>query len=413
MRRVKVRVAPVVAVVAGVAVTRLSQTCLRHGMHLVRHALLCLSLVTGQVGAAVLPDDRADALYHSYEGGGVEISGPSLLVLKKFGQNVAVTGNYYVDSVSSASIDVETVFINGASPYSEERTEYSGTIDYLHGNSVMSLSYANSSESDYEANTASFGMSMDMFGNMTTVTMGYAYGWDDVGKNRDPLFEEKDIRRHSYRIGLSQVITKDMITELDYEGITDEGFLNNPYRNVRYVDSSAAVGYNSQAEKYPNTRTSSAVTLRSKYYLPWRAALLGEYRFFADTWGIDAHTVKFGYTHPLAGGWLLEGSVRHYTQTAADFYSDLFPFFDAQNFLARDKELSTFTSNTLGVKVSYDFIKNGWRSIDRGSLNLAYDLIWFDYDDFRDARVTGVTPGTEPLYNFTAGVLQLYVSIWF
>ncbi|MCK5481981.1 MAG: hypothetical protein KAJ06_12565, partial [Gammaproteobacteria bacterium] len=58
--------------------------------------------------AGVLPDDRADALYHSYDGGGVEITGPSVLILKKIGQNVALSGNYYVDSVSSASIDVVT-----------------------------------------------------------------------------------------------------------------------------------------------------------------------------------------------------------------------------------------------------------------------------------------------------------------
>ena len=38
--------------------------------------------------AGVLPDDRADALYHSYDGGGVEITGPSLMVLKKFGQTL-------------------------------------------------------------------------------------------------------------------------------------------------------------------------------------------------------------------------------------------------------------------------------------------------------------------------------------
>ena len=366
-------------------------------------------LFSAGAGAGVLPDDRVDALYHSYDGGGVEITGPSLLVLKKFGQNVAVTGNYYVDSVSSASIDVQV--ISGASTYEEDRTEYSGGIDYLHGNSIMSVSYTNSSENDYDANTASFGVSMDMFGNMTTVTMGYAYGWDTVGQNGTPTFSE-DVRRHNYRLGVSQVLTKDMVLELNYEGITDEGYLNNPYREVRWYDTSLGVG-GSQSERYPRTRTSSALTVRSKYYLPWRAALSGEYRFFADTWGIDAHTLKAGYTHPLSGGWLVEGSVRHYTQTAADFYSDLFPFFDAQNFLARDKELSTFTSNTLGVKLSYDFFKDGWRSIDRGSVNLAYDMIWFDYDDFRDARVTGVTPGTEPLYNFTAGVLQLYVSLWF
>jgi len=364
------------------------------------------AFVTGGVRAAVLPDDRADALYHSYEGGGVEITGPSLLVLKKFGQNVAVTGNYYVDSVSSASIDVVTT---GASEYAEERTEFSGGVDYLHGNSVMSLSYTNSSENDYDANSASFGISMDMFGNMTTLSLGYAHGWDTVGQNGTPTFSE-DIRRDSYRLGISQVTTKDMVLEMNYEGITDEGFLNNPYRVVRYVSGG---GTATQSELYPRTRTSSALTLRTKYYLPWRAAASAEYRFFADTWGIDAHTLKFGYTHPLSGGLQLEGSVRHYTQTSADFYSDLFPFFDAQNFLARDKELSTFTSNTLGVKVSYDIVKDGWRSIDKGSINLAYDMIWFDYDDFRDARVTGVTPGTEPLYSFSAGVLQLYLSLWF
>jgi hypothetical protein len=366
---------------------------------------LGLLFVSTGAGAAVLPEDRADVLYHSYEGGGVEITGPSLLVLKKLGQNVAVTGNYYVDSVSSASIDVIT---SGASKYTEDRAEFSGGIDYLNGNSIMSLSYTNSSEDDYEANTAGFGISMDMFGNMTTVSMGYAHSWDTVGQNDTSLSE--DVRRHNYKLGISQVLTKDMVLEVNYEGITDEGFLRNPYREVRFIDGLVT---DTEPEMYPNTRTSSALTLRTKYYLPWRAAASGEYRFFADTWGIDAHTLKLGYTHPLSGGWQVEGSYRYYTQTAADFYSDLFPRAGSQNFLARDKELSTFTSNTLGVKLSYDIFKNGWRSIDRGSLNLAYDLIWFDYDDFRDARVTGVTPGTEPLYNFTAGVLQLYVSLWF
>ena len=41
--------------------------------------LLCNGLPTP---AGVLPDDRADTLYHSYDGGEVEITGPSLLVLK-------------------------------------------------------------------------------------------------------------------------------------------------------------------------------------------------------------------------------------------------------------------------------------------------------------------------------------------
>lgn len=368
-------------------------------------ALLCHSL---GLQAGVLPDDRADALYHSYEGGGVEITGPSLMVLKKVGQNVAFNGNYYVDSISSASIDVIT---SGASAYAEDRNELSGGVDYMHGNSIMSLSYTNSSEDDYEANTASFGISMDMFGNMTTVSMGYARGWDTVMNNLDSAFA-RDADRQNYKLGLTQVITKDMLLELNYEGITDEGFLNNPYRSVRYLDPGGN-SYSYEAEIYPNTRTSSALAVRSVYYLPYRAAVSGEYRFFTDTWGIDAHNVNIGYTHPLQGGWMLEGNYRYYTQNAADFYSDLFPFQGAQNFMARDKELSMFTSHTFGVKLSYDILKNGWRSIDKGTVNLAWDHILFDYENFRDLRVATPVPGDEPLYSFSADVVQLFVSVWF
>ena len=63
-------------------------------------------LLTLPVSAAILPEQRADALYHSYDGGGVTVDGPSLLVRKNFKETISVSGNYYVDNISSASIDV-------------------------------------------------------------------------------------------------------------------------------------------------------------------------------------------------------------------------------------------------------------------------------------------------------------------
>ena len=65
-----------------------------------------LIVAAGPVLPAVLPEDRADVLYHRYEGGGVTVDGPSILVRKKLGESVSVSANYYVDRVSSASIDV-------------------------------------------------------------------------------------------------------------------------------------------------------------------------------------------------------------------------------------------------------------------------------------------------------------------
>lgn len=399
IRHVKVRAVPRADMEAVVVVTRTWKPLL---------ACVCLLYCGLPVLAGVLPEDRADALYHSYDGGGVEITGPSVLVLKKFGENVAVSGNYYVDSISSASIDVVTT----ASKYSEDRTEVSAGVDYMHGNSIMSLSYTNSDENDYEANTAGFGISMDMFANMTTVNMGYSYGWDTVKNNNDPAFS-KDVDRQNYSVGITQVLTRDMLLEVNYEGITDEGFLNNPYRSVRYLDPTNPIGYSYQPEVYPKTRTSNAIAARTLYYLPYRAATYAEYRFFDDTWGITAQNIEVGYIHPLESGWNFEGRYRYYTQDSADFYSDLFPRQNAQNFLARDKELSKFTSNTIGFTVSYDLIQNGWYSVDRGSINFAYDHIMFDYDNFRDLRDTNAPAGEEPLYDFSADVAQIYVSIWF
>ncbi|GAG23651.1 unnamed protein product, partial [marine sediment metagenome] len=55
-----------------------------------------LSLIPVVVMAGVLPEDRADTLYHYYNGDGVQIDGPSLLVRKKVKQNFSLYGNYYV-----------------------------------------------------------------------------------------------------------------------------------------------------------------------------------------------------------------------------------------------------------------------------------------------------------------------------
>lgn len=398
----------VVAVTRGCMTSRSISLQGRPGLSL-HHCLSLLLLLSFSMvlHATVLPEDRADLMYHRYDGGGVEVDGPSILVRKSFGGNISLNANYYVDSISSASVDV----VSTASPYTEERTESTLAMDYLHNKTLMSLALTQSDESDYQAETGSFSISHDMFGDLTTVSLGYAVGNDDISRNGDNDFGAS-IKRQNYRIGLSQVLTKESILGIDFETITDEGFLNNPYRSYRFLDPLSANGYGLQPERYPQTRTSNAVAMRLKYFLPYRAALSGEYRYFNDTWGIDAHNLEFGYTHPLQQDWVIDVRYRYYTQSAADFYSDLFSRQNEQNFLARDKELSTFQSHTLGLMVSYEFNTERWQFIDNGSLNLSVDLIRFEYDDFRDITDGGVA-GEEPLYSFTANVIKAFVSVWY
>lgn len=378
---------------------------------------LLLLIQLSATHAAVLPEDRADALYHSYDGGGIEISGPSILVRKGDDTSFSVFANHYVDNITSASIDVEAL---GASQYTENREEQTVGIDYLHGKSILSLSHTNSAENDYVAESTHVGLSMDMLGGLTTVSMGFSRGSDDVFrmtrvdgvKVRDPNFAEQAERR-TYQLGLTQVLTKSLVMAVNFETVTDEGYLNNPYRQVRY-NNGGANGF--QVENYPNTRTSRALGAQLRYFLPYRAAVHVSGRVFEDDWGVTAVNSEFGYSQPLGDHLILDFRYRVYSQTHADFYRDLFDRPDQQNYYARDKELSSFSNTTMGVTLSYEFIKQGWGFIDKASANFSYDRVSFEYENFRDIREdpdVSYNLGEEPLYSFTADIVQFYLSLWY
>lgn len=369
---------------------------------------ILLLLASISLQAEVLDPDRVDVMYHSYDGGGASIDGPSVLVRKNIGSNVAVLANYYVDMVSSASIDV----LATASEYSEERTEYSLGTEYLHDRTIISLGYTSSEENDYSAETGSIGISQSFFGDLTTLSFGFSYGQDVVGKNGQPEFEQ-DLERRRYQLNLTQIITKSFIAAASVEAAVDEGYLNNPYRQVRYLDPNAAQGYSYQAEVYPLTRNSDAVGLRGIYYLPYRASIRADARYYEDSWGITASNWALRYTQPWGERWLFELKYRAYEQTSADFYADLFPFRDAQNFLARDKELSEYQSDNFGLGVTYNIPEQWLWNFEKSTINLYWDYFDFNYDNFRNVLDTEATPGEEPLYSFDANVIRFYWSIWY
>lgn len=362
---------------------------------------------------AILPDERADLMYHRYDGGGVVVDGPSLLVRKNFKETVSISGNYYVDNVSSASIDV---LASGASAYSEERTEYSLSADYLYNKSVLSLGYTNSDEDDYQAESYYFDISQDFFGDLTTITFGYSLAKDEVFQNGNEEFSET-VDRNNFRLDLSQVISPNMVMGINYELITDEGYLNNPYRSYRFQSEplDANAGYQFAREVYPNTRTSDAAAIRAKYYLPWRATVGASYRYFTDDWGINAHSLQLSYTHVLNDRWFFDVKYRYYVQSQADFYNDLFltASQDEKDYRARDKELSDFNDHTFSAYLSYEYPFSNNTVVDKAAFTLQWDHIWFSYDNFRDITDKEAAVGEEPLYDFDADVIKVIFTLWY
>ena len=147
----------------------------------------------------------------------------------------------------------------------------------------------------------------------------------------------------------------------------------------------------------------------------------GGYRFFTDTWGIDANTFEAGlYASDgpvdLRGRLpLLHAGQRRLLQRPVR------PRRTSRTSWRATRSCRPSSARRCSVGATYDFLPSGWRFIKKGTLNIRYDRIEFEYEDFRDARFALLpasdpnfrAAGTEPLYTFGANVIQAFVSVWF
>jgi uncharacterized protein DUF3570 len=351
--------------------------------------LLGGALSSAPVAAVTLPEDTAEAMYHLYDGGGVTAQGPALLVRKSLYDKVSLTGTYYVDMVSNASIDVVTT----ASPFKETRTEYSVGADYAYRDSLTNLTYSSSDEPDYKAQALSIDASQEVFGNMTTIKLGYTRGQDDVGKKGEGFF---DYAKHwRYRLGITQILTPRWLASLNLEAVSDEGFLGSPYRAARVFGALVP-------ERNPRTRSSRSIKAGVIGEIMPRTSLHADYRYFYDTWSIKAHTFEVGGSRYVGESFLIDAYLRYYKQSAASFYSD-----NAQSettYISRNRQLSAFDDITPGVRVTYTYKQVPGQYEVQGHLNYEYQR--YKFSDFTDLR-------TGQLYSYGAHVLQFLVTATF
>ena len=341
-------------------------------------------------GAAVLPDDRAEATFHVYDGGGVRATGPAVLVRKSIADRVSLSAQYYVDAVSNASIDVVTY----ASPFKETRTATDFGADWLVRDTLLSLSYNRSVEPDYIAEGVGLDVATEVYGGMTTVSLGFTRSRDLVGKKLQPGWIDR-ATHWQYRAGLTQILSPRWLVSLNAEAVSDEGYLGSPYRAARVFGATVL-------ERNPRTRSSRAIKLRSindtSAIVP-RSSFRAEYRYYQDNWDVKAHTTEIGVAKHLEPRLIVEALVRRYSQTQALFYSD-----NAQTetvFVSRNRQLSTFNTTAFGAKLTYT-----WPGMPAGTelrLTGSVERKQFRFSNFTDLR-------TGRPYAYDANVVQVVVS---
>ncbi|ASJ70249.1 DUF3570 domain-containing protein [Granulosicoccus antarcticus] len=256
---------------------------------------------------------------------------------------------------------------------------------------TLNLGTALSKEYDYLSLGISGGLAKDINAGNTTLSGGLSLSADSgspVGgepipfaamqpEDTDPLRQGSgsDKQVIDAVFGLTQIINKRSLFQINYSLSSSDGYLNDPYKFISVVDpiTGNPVFENSVQPDLPTVAYENRPDSRTKHslYAQYKIALGdnildSSYRFLTDDWGINSHTLDFRYRIASNNGSYWQPHIRLYQQSAADFYT---PFFvgserpvsgDSHSFASADYRLGEFTATTLGLEYGRRSGTRGW-----------------------------------------------------
>lgn len=181
---------------------------------------------------------------------------------------------------------------------------------------------------------------------------------------------------HSFDLSGSQILTPDDLLQAGYSFIVQTGYLSSIRNIVR-------VGGFPVLESLPGHRDRHAVYLRYVHALSDVLSAHLDYRYYIDTWGLDAHSIEpslYASFHDEQG--LARLYYRLYTQSPVRYYANGFAF--PATFMTSDSDLQRFTANEAGVMLSHSWdVGSFLKSVNASATALYYwrsnDLSAFVY----------------------------------
>jgi hypothetical protein len=245
----------------------------------------------------------------------------------------------------------------------------------------LNVGLSASNEYDYLHLGVNAKLSRDFNQRNTTVSAGLAFSADSndpLGGVPMPLTSMRDVGDLSNRIGkqdkdvvdvvlgVTQVITKNLLVQLNYSFSDSSGYLGDPYKFISVVDAvtgdvvpyTPTPGVLGPSHEYiyegrPDQRTKHSFYGQAKYYMGGKV-LDASYRYMTDDWDIDSHTVDLRYRWPMGDSRYLEPHLRFYTQTDASFYQvGVIDGAPLPAFASNDYRLGNFDAITVGLKYGW------------------------------------------------------------
>lgn len=233
----------------------------------------------------------------------------------------------------------------------------------------FSTGFNGSKEYDFISMAVNGSISKYFYDKNTKLSFGLSYESDSINPvggvpeglstmNSKIVLDTKETKNvQDILIGITQVIRRNWIVQLNYNLGVSSGYMSDPYKFTSEVlaptdlnagDPNGILYY----DKRPDKRTKNALFVDSKYHLEFWGILGTSYRYFFDDWGVTSHTFQVNHTISLGTKWYLEPSFRYYSQSAADFYK----YFHQQGtalpeFMTSDYRLGEMTALTYSLEI--------------------------------------------------------------
>jgi hypothetical protein len=255
----------------------------------------------------------------------------------------------------SVALDVQNDYQTGASPWfigaqvdgqpgvimsgasiQDNRVEVGVTTRYFWADGNAGFAISHSDEDDYEALSLAFDASWNTADDARTWTTSFSSSSDTVNPTQGviPVFiEEEELDTQSGYFGVSQILSRTAVARVGINYTYSEGYLTDPYK---------------LRDQRPDTHERIALSAGYRRFLiDADASLQIDYRYYADSWGTDSHTLELGWAQNLSQS-LLTPYLRYYSQREADFFSVIADF--DQPYFADDYRLSSYGAVTLGAR---------------------------------------------------------------
>ena len=242
----------------------------------------------------------------------------------------------------------------------DQRDAVNSSLTYFFDNAALNFGGGFSQEHDYTSRYANSNLSWDFNKKLTTLNLGGSVAFDVV----EPTNFNRDCGKNCYKtsqqylLGVSQIIDKDSLLQLNMTFNYSDGYLSDPYKQVWFYNDLTVSDI--QTDKRPREKTQWAWLAQYVRHFDMLndAALHADYRFTTDDWGINSHTTEFSWHQPIADGWQVIPRFRYYSQDKADFYAPVFTGshknYDAYS---SDYRLAGFGAISGGIKLSKTFTK--------------------------------------------------------